>query len=159
MSIDKNKSQLRIAIGSDHAGYDLKSYIIPFIKECGYEVIDLGTNDKSPVDYPDFAEKVGNTLINGEADKGILICGSGVGACIAANKIKGIYAGLCNDPYSAGQGVEHDDMNVICLGSRIIGEEIARACVTAFLNSRFSEGERHKRRVKKMLALETKHFC
>ena len=155
--VDNNK--LRIAIGCDHAGFNLKSLVIDFVKELGHETLDLGTYDNSAVDYPDFAEKVGKALINGDADRGILLCGSGVGASMTANKIKGVYAGLCNDSYSAGQGVEHDDMNVLCLGARIIGEEIAKACVTSFLNSEFSEVTRHKRRVKKMHDIEAKYFC
>ncbi|MCJ7696331.1 MAG: ribose 5-phosphate isomerase B [Anaerolineaceae bacterium] len=155
----KKNNKMRIAIGCDHAGYNLKDVIIDVVEELGHQAIDMGTFDKSPVDYPDFAVKVGESLINGNADRGILLCGSGVGASISANKIRGIYAGVCNDSYSAGQGVEHDDMNVLCLGTRIIGEEIAKACVTSFLNSNFTEVSRHKRRVKKIRDIEAKYFC
>jgi len=155
----ENSKKMRIAIGCDHAGYNLKNVVFNVVKELGHEAIDLGTYDELPVDYPDFAEKVGNALINGDAERGILLCGSGVGASITANKMKGIYAGLCNDPYSAGQGVEHDDMNVLCLGARIIGEEIAKACITSFLDSTFSEVSRHKRRVTKMHDIESKYSC
>jgi len=116
-----------------------------------------GLFDTHSVDYPDYAEKVGAALTSGEAQRGVLLCGSGVGASIAANKIKGIYAGLCNDPYSAGQGVEHDDMNILCLGARVVGEEIAKACVIAFLNADFSTEERHRRRVGKTHMIEAKY--
>ncbi len=151
------KHNMRIAVGCDHAGFILKKLLIHVIQERGHDVIDLGTDSLESVDYPDFAEKVGNAIITGEADRGILVCGSGVGVSIAANKIHGIYAGVCHDSYSAAQGVEHDHMNVLCLGSRIIGEQIAKDCVTAFLNAYPSDEPRHLRRVGKIHAIEGKY--
>lgn len=150
---------MRIAIASDHAGFPLKATVIDAVRAAGHEVLDLGTNNGSvAVDYPDFAEKISRALLDGQADRGILLCGSGVGACIAANKIKGVYAGLCHDTYSAHQGVEHDDMNVLCIGSRVIGPELAVEIVRAFVGARFIGNdpgeERHKRRVGKMQRLE-----
>lgn len=148
---------MRLAIGSDHAGFDLKQTLIPFLKELGHEVEDLGTNDTASVDYPDYAEAVGNALRKGRADRGILICGSGIGASIAANKLPGIRAGLAHDTYSAHQGVEHDDMNVLVLGSRIIGIETARELVKTFLSAEFSHDQRHQKRLDKVIALEEKY--
>lgn len=148
---------MRLTIGSDHAGFDLKQTLIPFLKELGHEVEDLGTNDTAPVDYPDYAEAVGNALRKGRADRGILICGSGIGASIAANKLPGVRAGLAHDTYSAHQGVEHDDMNVLVLGGRIIGIETARELVKAFLSAEFSHDQRHQKRLDKVIALEEKY--
>jgi ribose 5-phosphate isomerase B len=145
---------MRIAIANDHAGYPIKDEIINTLQELGHEVIDLGAFNQEPVDYPDFAEKTAKTILKGQAERGIIICGSGVGVCIAANKIKGIYAGVCHDTYSARQGVEHDNMNVLCLGARIIGVELAREIVKSFINSEFSKDERHQRRVGKIVELE-----
>jgi len=147
-----------IAVACDHAGYVLKSPILAVIQRLGFEVLDLGTDTQAPVDYPDVVEKLGRKIQTGEAQRGILLCGSGVGACIAANKMKGVYASVCHDMYSAHQGVEHDDMNVLCLGARVIGSEPAREIVAAFLGARFlgadAGQERHARRVKKVRALE-----
>ncbi len=148
---------MRLAIGSDHAGFDLKQTLIPFLKELGHEVEDLGTNDTASVDYPDYAEAVGTALRKGRAERGILICGSGIGASIAANKLPGIRAGLAHDTYSAHQGVEHDDMNVLVLGSRIIGIETARELVKTFLSAEFSHDQRHQTRLDKVIALEEKY--
>jgi len=149
---------MRIAIGADHAGYDLKQSIGSFLGKLEHEVIDLGTGSAGiPVDYPDFAEAVGLAIVEGRADRGIVVCGSGVGASVAANKIHGVRAGLCHDTYSAHQGVEHDDVNVLVLGSRVIGVELARELVQAFLRARFSNEERHKRRLGKVAALEEKY--
>lgn len=148
---------MRIAVACDHAGLILKAPIIQVLKDNYIEVIDLGTNSEESVDYPDFAEKLGQSVVYGQADRGILICGSGVGASIAANKIKGIYAGLCHDTYSASQGVEHDDMNVLCLGARIIGEEVAKGCVKAFISANFSTDPRHRRRVGKTRLIEERN--
>lgn len=148
---------MRLTIGSDHAGFDLKQTLIPFLKELGHEVEDLGTNDTASVDYPDYAEAVGNALRKGRADRGILICGSGIGASIAANKLPGVRAGLAHDTYSAHQGVEHDDMNVLVLGGRIIGIETARELVKAFLSAEFSHDQRHQKRLDKVIALEEKY--
>jgi ribose 5-phosphate isomerase B len=145
---------MKIALACDHGGYPLKNVIKECVLECGHIVIDLGTDSTESVDYPDFAEKLGLAITQGEAERGILICGSGVGASIAANKIKGIYAGLCHDTYSAHQGVEHDNMNVLCLGARVIGDELAKELVNAFLNAQFSHGERHVRRVNKVYKIE-----
>ncbi len=143
-----------IALACDHGGYPLKEVIKESILEDGFQVLDLGTNSMDAVDYPDFAEKLGLAITHGEAERGVLVCGSGVGACIAANKIKGVYAGICHDTYSAHQGVEHDRMNVLCLGARVIGNELARELVKAFLNAQFSNEERHIRRVNKVLKIE-----
>jgi ribose 5-phosphate isomerase B len=145
---------MRIAVAADHAGYPLKDIMIEMVESSGNVAIDLGTNSIDPVDYPDFAEKIGRMIQKGEAERGILICGSGVGAAIAANKMRGIRAGLCHDTYSAHQSVEHDDTNVLALGARVIGVELALEIVKAFLKATFSEEERHQRRVNKILALE-----
>jgi ribose 5-phosphate isomerase B len=149
---------MKIAIACDHGGFSLKDPIIEILKANGYEPIDLGTFSEVSVDYPDFAFKLGEQIQEGKADRGILICGSGVGACIAANKMRGVYASVCHDTYSARQGVEHDDMNVICLGARVIGDELAKELVKAFLEARFLGGlpgeERHARRVNKVRAIE-----
>jgi ribose 5-phosphate isomerase B len=146
---------MKIAIGADHGGYPLKSEIIQTIKQAGHDPIDLGAYSIDPTDdYPDFTLAVGQAVQAHQADRGIVICGSGVGACVAANKLKGIRAGLCHDTYSAHQGVEHDDMNVICLGARIIGGELAREVVLAFVGAKFSGGERHLRRLNKVLKIE-----
>ena len=149
---------MRIAVGTDHGGYLLKETIIAVIRETGHEALDFGTDSEDPVDYPDFAEKVGSAIKSGKADRGIVICGSGVGICIAANKMQGIWAAICHDTYSAKQGVEHDNMNVLCLGGRIIGTELAKLLVQSFLDARFvgeDQGqERHKRRVEKVKKLE-----
>jgi ribose 5-phosphate isomerase B len=148
---------MRIALGSDHAGFQLKEEIAGYLRERGSTVLDVGTNGPEPVDYPDFAEAVGMPVLDGQADRGIVICGSGIGASIAANKIPGIRAGVCHDTYSAHQGVEHDDMNVLVMGSRIIGSALAREIVKTFLDANFSNEERHRRRLEKVLALEARH--
>jgi ribose 5-phosphate isomerase B len=146
---------MRIAVAADHAGYELKQLLADHIRKAGHAVADLGTNDPArPDDYPDFAEALGNAVQRGEAERGVLICGSGVGASIAANKLRGVRAGLCHDTYSAHQGVEHDDMNVLVLGSRVIGSELARDVVDTYLRARFSGEERHARRLGKVKALD-----
>ncbi|OIO01526.1 MAG: ribose-5-phosphate isomerase [Elusimicrobia bacterium CG_4_10_14_0_2_um_filter_56_8] len=146
---------MKLAIASDHAGYPLKEALIPHLKCLGYEVADLGTDSPDiPVDYPDFAAKASREVIAGRAERAIVVCGSGVGACVAANKIKGIRAGLCHDTYSAHQGVEHDDINVLCLGARIIGRALAFEIASAFAGARFSGEDRHRRRVDKINDLE-----
>ena len=145
----------RLAIAADHAGFALKARLIALAQELGWETLDLGTHSADlPVDYPDTAKTLGLALQEGRADRGILLCGSGVGACIAANKMKGIRAGVCHDTYSAHQGVEHDDMNVLTLGARVIGIEPAAECALAFLGARFSGEPRHRRRLDKVLAIE-----
>jgi ribose 5-phosphate isomerase B len=149
---------MKIALACDHGGYALKNIIKDCVKADGHSVIDLGTDSTASADYPDYAEKIGVAITRGEAERGILICGSGVGASIAANKIKGIYAAVCHDTYSAHQGVEHDNMNVLCLGARIIGPELAKELVGAFLNAKFSNVERHVRRVNKVYKIEKAGF-
>jgi len=145
---------MRIAIGADHAGFALKEAVKAFLTAERREVLDLGTHSTDPVDYSDYAEAVGRALRENQAERGILLCGSGVGASMAANRIPGIRAGLCHDTYSAHQGVEHDDMNVLVLGGRIVGVELARELIGAFLNARFTDEARHRRRLAKMIALE-----
>jgi RpiB/LacA/LacB family sugar-phosphate isomerase len=146
---------MRIAVAADHAGFDLKQFLAQHVTKAGHQVADLGTNaPDQPDDYPDFAEALGRAVQRGEAERGILICGSGVGASIAANKLLGIRAGLCHDTYSAHQGVEHDDMNILVLGSRVIGSELARDLVDTFLRARFTGEERHARRLAKVKALD-----
>ena len=145
---------MRIAVACDHAGYPLKATVIDEVHRSGHEALDLGTDSTASVDYPDFALKIGRAIQSGEAERGILICGSGVGACIAANKMDGVYASVCHDTYSAHQGVEHDDMNVLCLGARIIGPEPAVEIVTAFIGATFLDEERHRRRVGKVKSIE-----
>ena len=145
---------MRVAVGSDHAGLPLKATVIQALRDAGAEGVDLGTFSTAPVDYPDFAARVAAEIIEGRADRGVIVCGSGVGASVAANKIHGIRAGLCHDTYSAHQGVEHDDMNMLSLGARIIGTALAHEIVTAFVNAEFSGEERHRRRLGKILRLE-----
>ena len=150
---------MKIAVACDHAGFPLKDDVLDAIRASGHEALDLGTDSTEAVDYPDFAEKLGKAIQSGDAERGVLLCGSGVGACIAANKMQGVYAAICHDSYSAHQGVEHDDMNVLCLGARIIGPELVHELVTAFLSARFLGNdpgqERHKRRVGKVRKIET----
>jgi len=149
---------MKIAVGFDHAGFPLKQVVLDAVRYAGHEPIDLGTNSSDPVDYPDLAEKVGRAIQAREAERGILVCGSGIGACIAANKMKGIYASICHDTYSAAQGVMHDDMNVLCLGGRVIGPELAKELIPAFLNAEYqgdkAGGERLARRVEKIHKIE-----
>ncbi len=149
---------MKIVIACDHGGFPLKETVIDTVRAAGHEPLDLGTDSAESVDYPDYAEKLGRAIQNDDAERGILLCGSGVGANIAANKMKGVYAGICHDTYSAHQGVEHDDMNVLCLGSRIIGPEPAKEIVAVFLGARFVGNdpgeERHERRVAKVRKLE-----
>jgi RpiB/LacA/LacB family sugar-phosphate isomerase len=145
---------MRIAIGADHAGFVLKQKLGGYLRELGHEVTDTGTVNTDPVDYPDYADAVGKLILEARVDRGVLICGSGVGASVAANKLPGIRAAVCHDTYSARQGVEHDDMNILVLGARIIGEELARELMRAFLAAKFTAEERHLRRVAKIKALE-----
>jgi ribose 5-phosphate isomerase B len=143
-----------IAMAADHGGFLLKEALAQFVHSLGHTVLDLGTKSEAPVDYPDYARALGWSVGTGGADRGILICGSGVGASVAANKVPGIRAGLCHDTFSAHQGVEDDDMNVLCLGARIVGPELAKELVRTFLAARFSGAERHVRRVGKVNELE-----
>lgn len=145
---------MRIAVGNDHAGLSIKAAVIDELQQLGHEVTDLGTNDPRSQDFPDFAGYVGQAIQNKEADRGVLICGSGVGVCLAANKMHGIRASIAHDTYSAHQGVEHDGMNVLCLGARIIGEAVARELVQSFVNATFQEEERFIRRVNKIDRME-----
>ena len=146
---------MRVAVGADHAGVPLNEIVIEELHRLGHEVVDCGTHDAGkPDDYPDYAEAVGRAVLDGKADRAVLICGSGVGASVAANKLIGIRAGLCHDVYSAHQGVEHDQMNVICFGSRVIGPELALDLVRTFLKAAFTGEERHRRRLAKIAALE-----
>ena len=149
---------MRIALSTDHGGFVLKKIVMNTIKSCGHEVIDVGAFSDESCDYPDFTAEACRKIINGEADKAIVMCGSGIGACITANKMKGIYAGLCHDIYSAHQSVEHDDINVLCLGGQVIGPQLAKEIVENFLNaSKFSE-PRYQRRIDKYKAIETEYF-
>lgn len=150
---------MRIAIACDHGGFPLKQDIIQVVERLGHQALDLGTWDTTPVDYPDYAEKAGQVIQRGEADRAIVICGSGVGACVAANKLKGVYASVCHDTYSAHQGVEHDNVNLLCLGARIVGNELAKEIVTAFLNASFSQDERFLRRFNKVKAIEDRNLA
>jgi RpiB/LacA/LacB family sugar-phosphate isomerase len=149
---------MRVAIGSDHAGYELKQNLIIYLERVGHQSSDLGTHSCDPVDFTDYAEAVGLAVRQGKADRGILVCGSGVGASVAANKIPGIRAGLCHDTYSAHQGVEHDDMNVLVLGARVIGDELAAELVRTFLAAVFTGEERHRRRLLKIQSLERRYL-
>ena len=148
---------MQVALGSDHAGFDLKKILNDHLQANGHLVLDVGTYSTAPVDYPDFAEAVALAVVRGEAERGILICGSGVGASVAANKITGIRAGLCHDGYSAHQGVEHDDINILVLGARVIGSEVAKDLSLIFLNARFTAEERHQRRLAKILNIEKRY--
>ena len=145
---------MRIALGCDHGGFPLKETALLVVMKAGHEILDLGTFTADAVDYPDYAKAIGEAIQQGKAERGILICGSGVGACVAANKMKNIRAGVCHDVYSAHQCVEHDDVNVLCLGARVIGIELAKEIVAAFLNARFTNEERHVRRLAKVKEME-----
>jgi ribose 5-phosphate isomerase B len=147
---------MKIAVAGDHAGFELRRVLLTELARDGHQVIDLGAFDAAPSDYPDFARAAGRTITAGEAERAILICGSGVGASVAANKIRGIRAAVCHDTYSARQGVEHDDMNVLCLGSRVVGTALALELARAFLGAVFSYEERHVRRVRKTLDIEAR---
>src|ERR1700758_792129 len=147
---------MRIAVASDHAGFSLKGKVAEYLGSLGHTVEDLGTCDTTPVDYPDFAEAVATAILGERVERAVLICGSGVGASVAANKFPGIRAGLCHDTYSAHQGVEHDHMNVLVLGGRVIGEALAHELVGAFVGAKFTQEERHVRRLGKIKALEAR---
>jgi ribose 5-phosphate isomerase B len=148
---------MKVALGSDHAGFALKRELVEALRGEGHEVLDLGTHSEAPADYPDTAEAVGLAVVRGEAERGVLVCGSGVGASVAANKLPGVRAAVCHDTYSARQGVEHDDLNVLVLGARVVGQALARELVGAFLRARFSGEERHRRRLEKVKALESRY--
>lgn len=148
---------MKVAFGSDHAGFALKTLLIEDARKLGYEVVDCGAMDDRPSDYPDFARSIGEAIIGGKAERGVFVCGSGVGASVAANKIHGIRAGLCHDTYSAHQGVEHDNMNVLCMGSRVIGEALALELMRAFLPAQFTHEARHERRLAKVMQIEAEN--
>jgi ribose 5-phosphate isomerase B len=148
---------MKLVIGSDHAGFQLKVSIGDLLRSLGHEVLDVGAFNENPSDYPDFAEAVGRAVVDKKAERGVLICGSGVGASVAANKIPGVRAGMCHDTYSAHQGVEHDDINVLVLGSRVVGVMLAQDLVKAFLGAKFTNEERHVRRLNKVKAIEAKY--
>jgi len=141
---------MRLVIGSDHAGWTLKGAVVEHIKALGHEVVDVGSYDEKPVDFPDVARKVAGKITAGEVDRGIMVCGTGVGASIAANKMKGIRAAVCHDVHSAHQSVEHDDVNVMCIGAQIVGSWLAKDLITAFLDAQFSTEEDFRRRVAKL---------
>jgi ribose 5-phosphate isomerase B len=147
---------MRVVIGSDHAGFELKEVLAADLRGRGCEVVDVGTFGTAPVDYPDFAATVGEAVLDGRAERGILICGSGVGASVAVNKLPGIRGAVCHDTYSAHQGVEHDDMNVLVLGARVVGVQVALELAAAYLGAVFSGEERHRRRLEKVKALEAR---
>ena len=151
----KNSSEgLAIWIAADHAGFPLKDAVVSFVRELGHDPLDFGTDSTSAVDYPDFARMVAASVAAGQCERGIVVCGSGVGASVAANKVPGARAALCHDTFSARQGVEDDDLNVLCLGARVIGPSLAQEILRAFLNARFSKADRHVRRLNKVLAIE-----
>ncbi len=146
---------MRIAVGADHAGTPMNEVAIAELRRLGHEIVDLGTHDPTqPDDYPDFAEAVAQEVVSGRCERGLLICGSGVGVAVAANKVAGIRAGMCHDTYSAHQGVEHDDMNVLCLGARVIGPELMLDLLRVFVAARFTGEQRHRRRLEKVVELE-----
>jgi ribose 5-phosphate isomerase B len=147
---------MKVAIAADHAGFELKRRLVDELRKAGHQITDFGTHDTSPVDYPDFAQAVGNAVAKGEVERGILVCGSGIGACVVANKIKGVRAGICHDTYSAHQGVEHDAMNVLCIGSRVVGDALALEIATVFLGARYTAEERFARRLRKLLEIEAR---
>ena len=148
---------MKVAVGADHAGFLLKAAVVVRLQKLGHIVVDLGAHDTDPVDYPDVAEAVATAVMGGESERGIVICGSGIGASVAANKVPGIRAAICHDTYSAHQGVEHDDMNVLCIGARVIGERLGSEIVHAFVGAEFSGAERHVRRLAKVRAIEMRH--
>ncbi len=148
---------MKLVIGSDHAGFALKVAMGDLLRSLGHEVLDVGAFNENPSDYPDFAEAVGRAILDGKAERGLLVCGSGVGASVAANKLPGIRAGMCHDTYSAHQGVEHDDINILVMGSRVVGVKLAEDLVRAFLGAKFTNEDRHLRRLGKVKALEAKY--
>lgn len=150
---------MKIALASDHAGFPLKQHLVSYLRNAGHEIVDLGVDtDQVPSDYPDIAELISRAVLEGRVERGLLLCGSGVGACIAANKFHGIYAAVCHDTYSAHQGVEHDRMNILCIGARIIGPALAEELADAFLRAHPSDEERHARRFGKVQALEKRNL-
>jgi len=157
-SFSEGNANMKVVIGSDHAGFQLKNAMGVLLASLGHQVVDVGADNENPSDYPDFAEAVGKAVLDGRGERGVLICGSGVGATVAANKVRGIRAGMVTDTYSAHQGVEHDNINVLVLGSRITGEKVAEELVRSYMSAKFTNEERHVRRLAKVQALEDK-FC
>lgn len=150
---------MKIAIAGDHAGFHLKNFLAEDLRSLGHDVLDLGARELDPADdYPDFGERVALAIVESQVERGILVCGSGVGVCIAVNKFPGLRAGICHDAYSARQGVEHDNMNVLCLGERIVGAELARRVAREFVDARFTGEERHARRLGKVMAIEQRYL-
>ena len=154
--LSESELAMKIVVGSDHAGFQLKVAMGDLLRSLGHDILDVGAFNENPSDYPDFAEAVGRAVLDHKAERGVLICGSGVGASVAANKLPGIRAGMCHDTYSAHQGVEHDDINVLVLGERVIGVKLAEDLVKAFIGAKFTNEERHVRRLSKVKALEAK---
>jgi ribose 5-phosphate isomerase B len=148
---------MRVAIGADHAGFEMKRDLAGYLAQQGHEITDLGTHTTASVDYPDIASAVASAIRNGQADRGILICGSGAGASVAASKFPGVRAAICHDTYTARQAVEHDDLNILCLGARVIGPALARTLIDAFLTATFSNEERYLRRLGKIDAIESRY--
>ncbi len=148
----------KIAIGADHAGFPLKKFVVDYLKSAGFEVLDFGTFDEEPTDYPDYAISVGEAIKQGKAEMGVVLCGSGVGASVAANKIPGVRAGLCHDTFSARQGREDDDTNVLCMGARVIGQSLAVEILKSFVHAEFSGAPRHVRRLNKVISVEKKYM-
>lgn len=148
---------MKIAIGADHAGFPLKAAVVERLKAKGHEVTDLGTHSEAAVDYPDFAHAVASAVAEGRAERGVMLCGSGVGATVAVNKVPGVRGALCHDTFSARQGVEDDDVNVLCLGARVVGVSLALEVLDAWVAARFSNAERHARRRDKVIALERRY--
>ncbi len=146
---------MRIVVGSDHAGFILKSSVVDFLRDAGHEVIDIGCFDQNPVDFPDIGRKVAQAVTSAEAERGLIICGTGVGAAIAANKVRGIRAAVCHDVHSAHQAVEHDDVNIMCIGAQIVGPWLAYDLITAYLSAIFHPSEEFRRRVAKLAAMES----
>jgi ribose 5-phosphate isomerase B len=153
-SLGYHHREMKIAVASDHGGFPIKARIVEELRRMGHDVLDLGTNSPDPVDYPDYAKAVSEAVLEGRAERAILLCGSGAGACVAANKFRGIRSATCHDVFSAHQCVEDDDVNVLCLGARVVGPELALDLMRTYINARFSEAERHKRRLAKIAAFE-----
>ena len=145
---------MKLVVGSDHAGFPMKAGILAFLREKGHEVLDVGSHDPAPVDFPDIARQVAAAIVSGKAERGLMICGTGVGAAIGANKMRGIRAAVCHDVHSAHQSVEHDDVNVMCLGAQVVGPWLARDLIEAYLGARFSTSEEYRRRVAKLAEMD-----
>lgn len=148
----------KVAVGADHAGFPLKKTVVDYLESAGFEVLDFGTNSEEPCDYPDFAIPVGEAIKDGKASMGVVLCGSGVGASVAANKVPGVRAGLCHDTFSARQGREDDDTNVLCMGARVVGQSLALEILKSFVHAQFSGADRHVRRLNKVISVEKRYM-